>query len=407
MLLSIPRAARRLTPLLLVLLSGACSNGSASSTQTGTTGPPGGTGNPPPPVETKVLFLGNSYTATNALPAVLGLLADERGRLLTKSAYAPGGNTLGAPQASAHSTNPTSLAMIAADTWDWVILQEQSTTPTIPFRLENYMKPGAASLDASIKANDASTRTLLFQTWGRRDGGQFCGSGDCSPVFADFDQMQDSLTTAYADVGQLIGAQVAPIGEAWRRMRAQDPTLPLHQFDGSHPTHEGTYLSACVFYAVLFDESPVGISYTNTITSADAAVLQDVAAHAVFGPTCGVSEYSAGAGPANTLSLAAIGDAQPGSTLDIAPTQVPETGWWCLSSLAPASDPGFGGVVLVDLSQPLFPSEFHTGVDGLTLDIPSDPILAGFDMYFQALAPDATQPGGYSLSNGIRVEVCP
>ena len=46
----------------------------------------------------------------------------------------PGGNTLGAPQQSgqANASNPTSLNLITLTDWDVVVLQEQSTLPTIP-----------------------------------------------------------------------------------------------------------------------------------------------------------------------------------------------------------------------------------------------------------------------------------
>jgi hypothetical protein len=397
---------------VLALLLTACGGGSSSSS--GTAAPPGsggggGGGNPPVPVETKVLFLGNSYTVTNGMPLMLELLAAERGRPVIKSVYAPGGTTLGSPQVGGHphASDPTTLGLIAADTWDWVVLQEQSTTPTIPFTFESFMKTGAQSLDASIKANDPSTTTLLFQTWGRANGGQFCASGDCSPLFADFDAMQDALTAAYAEVGQLIGAPVAPVGEAWRLLRAQDPTLALHQADESHPTHEGSYLAACVLYAALFDESPEGIAFTSFVDPTDAAVLQRVAARAVFEPTCGIGTYDSGASPANTLALTVTGDPRPGESLTLTPDQVPETGWWCLSSSAPTNSELFGGAVLVDLTQPLFASAFLIGTTPAIVPIPAEPILAGFDMYFQALAPDSTQPGGYALSQGVRVEVCP
>ena len=54
---------------------------------------------------------------------------------------------------------------------------------------------------------------------------------------------------------QLI-APVAPVGYAWLTAWLQNPQLDLWQADGSHPTEQGTYLAACVFYAVLFRQSP-------------------------------------------------------------------------------------------------------------------------------------------------------
>jgi len=39
-----------------------------------------------------------------------------------------------------------------------------------------------------------------------------------------------------------------------------DPTLVLHDKDGSHPNAVGTYLAACVFAAVLAGLNPVGLA---------------------------------------------------------------------------------------------------------------------------------------------------
>lgn len=55
-------------------------------------------------------------------------------------------------------------------------------------------------------------------------------------------------------------------------------TIDLWQDDGSHPTVAGTYLAACVFYGVIFGESPRGLSYHDGLTSNEAAYLQSVAA---------------------------------------------------------------------------------------------------------------------------------
>ena len=59
-----------------------------------------------------------------------------------------------------------------------------------------------------------------------------------------------------------------------------DSDMILHKFfDGSHPELEGTYLAACVVFASLYNESPVGNSYTyfGEISAEDAAFLQQVA----------------------------------------------------------------------------------------------------------------------------------
>lgn len=209
-----------------------------------------------------MLFLGNSYTGVNDLPLLVERLATDGGHAVVMDRNTPGGNTLGAPQSvgEPHATNATSLGLIASDAWDYVVLQEQSTIPSIRATKDQFMKPGAQSLSASIAASDPTTETLLFQTWGRASGGTVCFSGQCA-TFADFFAMQDALTAGYDEVALLVSAVVAPVGEAWRTALLADPTIVLHENDGSHPNLAGSYLAACVFYATLFGESPVGLAF--------------------------------------------------------------------------------------------------------------------------------------------------
>ena len=67
------------------------------------------------------------------------------------------------------------------------------------------------------------------------------------------------LNGAYFDIANELKATVAPVGMAWKKALAADPSLVLHQPDKSHPNPTGSYLAACVFYATLFDKSPVGL----------------------------------------------------------------------------------------------------------------------------------------------------
>ena len=363
----------------------------------------------PAPATKKVLFLGNSYTAVNDLPALVVSLATAGGHSVVEARNTPGGNTLGAPQSGGwpHMSHPTSLALIASDAWDVVVLQEQSYLPTIPFTLAQYMKPGAQSLDASIKANDPNTRTVLYQTWGRKDGGRFCWGNQCSVVFPDYDAMQDSLTAGYAEVGALLGATVAPVGEAWRIARHEYPGIGLYLGDGSHPSPAGSYLAACVFYAIVFDESPVGLSYTAGLAVLDARALQGCAARAVWEPTCGFSTY--GAGAANVLPLRGMGNTRLGGTVHLTVPHLPPGagGAWVVGSFGTADVPLLGGTLLVDLALLAGPPTFLDAVTAWTMPLPNDPLFAGTDFYFQALCPAPSLPGGFALSRGLALEICP
>ena len=66
----------------------------------------------------------------------------------------------------------------------------------------------------------------------------------------------------------------------WRQ--GQNSQLDLWQADGSHPTEQGTYLAACVFYAVIFRQSPKGLTYQAGLTKETATFLQQIAGTTVL-----------------------------------------------------------------------------------------------------------------------------
>ena len=230
----------------------------------------------------KVLFLGNSYTYVNNLPGMIALLAHSAGDSLFYDSNTPGGYTLGW-NPIAHSTNPVSLEMIRQTEWDFVVLQEQSQVPAIPVLRDSCMLPGSIILHDSVKSAHPCSRVLFFLTWGRRFGGIQCFTTNyCSTDFADFDQMQDSLTVAYKGIADSLDDWIAPVGEAWRYV-IRNYGMILHSGDDSHPNLNGSYLAACVFYASVFGKSSAGLAYTGGLAADTALLLQQAADSIVFG----------------------------------------------------------------------------------------------------------------------------
>ena len=208
----------------------------------------------------KVLFLGNSYIFVNDLPALTSALASSAGDSLYYDSNTPGGYTFGW-QPIAHATDAVSLSKIGQEGWDFVIMQEQSQTPAIPALRDSCMYPGSIILHDSIKSANPCSRVLFFQTWGRRFGGIQCFTSNyCSPDFADFDQMQDSITAAYKGIADSLDDWIAPVGEAWRWV-IENHQVVLHSGDNSHPNIKGSYLAACVFYDVIFGKRSLGLSF--------------------------------------------------------------------------------------------------------------------------------------------------
>lgn len=225
------------------------------------------------PDTTRVLFLGNSYTAFNNLPNLVQQLGQQGSRVVITSSNTPGGYTL-----AQHLTNTNALQFIRQGNWDVVILQEQSQIPTIPFYRDGQFMPAGQDLADTIRAYQPCAKVLYYLTWGRQNGGQQCDGGavNCSPNFANFGHMQDSLTAAYTRLAQATQSILAPVGEAWRWHIDRGGAV-LHTADQSHPNALGSYLAACVFYNMIWQVPSSGNSYRGTLSATQAQALQQAA----------------------------------------------------------------------------------------------------------------------------------
>jgi hypothetical protein len=139
------------------------------------------------------------------------------------------------------------------------------------------MYPSASKLDSIIKAYNPNAVTVFYMTWGRKNGGQQCIDTSCSPVFTDFFHMQDSMKVSYTMISNILSAMLSPAGEAWRTARLIKPDVNLWDSDDSHPTLDGSYLTACVFYAKIFNQSPSGLSYNAGLPVSSALFYQNCA----------------------------------------------------------------------------------------------------------------------------------
>jgi hypothetical protein len=230
---------------------------------------PGCTAPAPPATCTRVFFLGNSYTAVNDLPFTFAALAWAGGHRVDTAVVAPGGWTL-----VDHSTDPQTQQTLSTASWTWVVLQEQSEIPSERVDRDTMMYPASRDLVRMVRA--AGAQPIFFETWAHRDGWAAAG-------LPDYRSMQSAIDDAYEFIARDQHAALAPVGSAWAEVVNEDPDAGLWQGDGSHPTAKGTYLAACVFYAAVFRQSPVGLGYHPWISAADAHEVQQAAADTVFG----------------------------------------------------------------------------------------------------------------------------
>ena len=77
----------------------------------------------------RVLWVGNSYTYYNDMPAIVQQIAATQKVKVSCTRFLKGGERF-----SGHLTNQKLLKALAAGGWDYVVLQEQSSAPAMPTR---------------------------------------------------------------------------------------------------------------------------------------------------------------------------------------------------------------------------------------------------------------------------------
>jgi hypothetical protein len=212
----------------------------------------------------RVLFVGNSFTYYNEMPAMVHELAEaDRGATPVFSVEYT------APSWSLHkASDDDGLAeLIGSVEWDVVVLQDRSAylsfprdwwgRETLPFALELRREIAAAGADP-----------MVFMTWGYEHG---ISSGD------SFDGMQSRIAAGYTALADFLSAEIAPVGLVWAEAHDERPELELWKRDGHHPTRAGSYLAACVFYRELTGRDPRNSGYTADLAPEDARFLQLVA----------------------------------------------------------------------------------------------------------------------------------
>lgn len=218
-----------------------------------------------PQGELRVLFIGNSLTYTNDLPAIVAALAEatKQRRFRHKSVVFP---NFGLED---HWQRGEARKAIAKGKWDVVVLQQG---PSGLAESRQSLLTYARLFAQEIRAVGA--RPAFYMVW------------PSAARFNDFARVVESWQLAAREVDGLL----FPAGQAWLEAWRQDATLALYGEDRFHPSVIGSYLAALVIYAKLYERSPIGLPARLKIRSefpvrielaeAQARLLQVAAAEA-------------------------------------------------------------------------------------------------------------------------------
>ncbi len=224
----------------------------------------------------RVLFIGNSYTYVNDLPQTIKNLANSNGDQLIFNSSAPGGYTF-----QQHTTNATTLSLIAQGNWDYVVLQEQSQLPSFPdAQVTMQCYPYARKLDSLVKAQNSCAKTVFYMTWGRKNG----DADNCGffPPVCTYMGMDSLLQLRYTNMANMNHGVISPVAKVWRSLRASNPAIELYDADMSHPSPKGTYAAAATFYSVLFKKDPLGCTFNGSLSAQEASIVKTTAKQVAY-----------------------------------------------------------------------------------------------------------------------------
>ena len=228
----------------------------------------------PDPVKDQpsVLFLGNSMTYTNDLPSVFTQLSQSGGFMADVYELTEGSYRLEYFADKEDEVGSQAYDALENYTWDYVILQEQSGIATMG---EETMYSASRTLDSLIR--QAQGEPVFLMTWAFKEGVSIDLLAGLK-YRESRDEMQTEIASHYINIANELDAMLAPAGIAFMRCTSQFPEIELWDEDENHPSPAGTYLSACVLFKVLYDQSPEGLTYFGDLDEQTAGKLQLIAA---------------------------------------------------------------------------------------------------------------------------------
>ncbi len=207
-------------------------------------------GNPPdsPAPKVKVLFVGNSQMFYFDLPGMIALMAESAPAANPR--IEPGKALVGGASLKKHwdldMGKGSARTMLAAEHWDYTVIQELFNGKEPEF--DEY----AEKFDDEIKK--AGSKTILFATANVTES--YSAGFKYPDSFKALNDMQIAL-------GKKRGIPVAAAGYAWMKYLGPNPTeaerLDLYHTDKGHPGAKGSYIYACLLYAVITGKNPEGL----------------------------------------------------------------------------------------------------------------------------------------------------
>ena len=206
------------------------------------------------PGKVSFLFIGNSFTyrgvntnETNPpeVPIDFQKIATNLGIEVEIDAVYKGSHSLTKFADKTDDYGAVVETKLTTNKYDYVILQEQSTTPINNY---NTFLTAVKKLKARVDATQTNCKTILYETWGT----PYNVGQDPQTYGATVGAMEAKLRTAYQNAGEESGCQVNYVGKAFTYSYEHYSSINIYADDNRHQNGLGAYLSAACHVRSIF-----------------------------------------------------------------------------------------------------------------------------------------------------------
>jgi len=210
----------------------------------------------------KVLILGNSLVSTNDLPDIISDIAQSMDKnLILESSTIQGGRVI------THISLLEKNNLLTSDSWTTVIVNPQTYEVMREDWRNTYFYPGMDELYDMM--GNKSGNLALFLLWGHREPNAYI-------PYDNYEEMQTVIDKVSREYASTKSIGLVPVGAAWRKVIEDNNEISLY-WDSVHPSYSGSYLSACVIFSWLYNESTEGCTFIGELQSDEANYLQKIA----------------------------------------------------------------------------------------------------------------------------------
>lgn len=202
----------------------------------------------------RVLFIGNSLTYANNVPALVEALGQANGEQVETRMVAYPDYSI-----EDHWNSGDARRALAEGGWKYVVMQQgPSSQPDSRVLLVDYAKRFAG------EAKRVKARLGFYMVWTSESALRF----------------MDGVKLSYETAAKETGGVFLPAGEAWRIAWRSDPNLAFFGPDRFHPSKLGSLLAALVIYEGLVGK-PASRLPKGMVSEEEAKLLQKASAEAL------------------------------------------------------------------------------------------------------------------------------